>query len=98
MAFCGVEVCSPMSSQYGGIEEEGSLILDGAAVTVGATEPVPSVIVVDGTDGADVAIVSAIEAGDAVEHWMLPKQIMSLGHPAPLGHGVALSQRDIASS
>lgn len=85
VVFWEVVVSSAISSQYGGIEEDGPLKLAGAVVTVSG------VIVSDGTEGAGDAIVTVTEEGDAVAHWIFPKQVMPLGH-VPLGHGVALAQ------
>ena len=84
VVFWEVVVSSAISSQYGGMEEDGPLKLAGAVVAV-------SVTVSDGTEGAGDAIVTVTDEGDAVVHWMFPKQVMPLGH-VPLGHGVALAQ------
>ena len=84
VVFWEVVVSSAISSQYGGMEEDGPLKLAGAVVAVAVT-------VSDGTEGAGDAIVTVTDEGDAVVHWMFPKQVMPLGH-VPLGHGVALAQ------
>ena len=74
-----------------GFDEETPLALAGAA------EPVPAVVVCDGTEGAGDVIVSVLEVGDGLVHWILPKQIMLPGH-VPLGQGVALAHCDEADS
>ena len=85
VTFLGVVVSFPISSQYGGMEEEGPLTLDGAAVSVSVV-----VVICGGPEGAGDTIVPAVEVGDAVEHSILPKHVMLPGH-VPLGHGVALA-------
>ncbi len=66
-------------------------------IASGAAVPVSAVVVCGGTEGAGDVIVSELEVGDGLVHWILPKQIMLPGH-VPLGHGVALAHCDEADS
>lgn len=92
VTFLGVAVSFPISSKNGGIEDEGPLTLDGAAVSVSVV-----VVICGEPEGAGDTIVPVVEVGDAVEHSILPKHVMPPGH-VPLGHGVALAHCVAAES